>query len=69
MATKSKALFDLLYFKKQMNKIQAEQLLQNSLRINWSLFNKNDVSKFIKYTKLSKSKKMQTYQKIIAKLI
>ena len=62
----AKALFDYLYLKKLNN---LKQEIITDLRINWAEFKKEDLIKFEQYTKISKSKKMETVLKIIKKNI
>jgi len=56
IATKAKALFDFLYLKPLKQGISQEILYD--LRINWDVFNKKDYQEFLKYVKISQSKKM-----------
>ena len=66
-ATKTKALFDYLYF--YVFKTSFEQELTSDLRINWDRFTQGDFAEFSDYVKLSKSKKMQEIARIISKII
>lgn len=63
-ATKSKALFDFLYFQKRGLKTINPTFIKE-LRLNLEEMEKPDWQEFEKYVKISKSKKM----KIISKLI
>ncbi|MBU0979043.1 MAG: hypothetical protein ABIJ03_01855 [Patescibacteria group bacterium] len=56
IATKVKALFDWLYLKTFANPLAQE--IKYDLRINWQLFNLDDLAEFAQYAQLSKVKKM-----------
>ncbi|MBU0579151.1 hypothetical protein KJ628_04250 [Patescibacteria group bacterium] len=64
IATKTKALFDWLYLKTFT--ISLSQELKFDLRINWELFDKNDVIEFGQYAAVSQVKKMNQIYKIIS---
>ncbi|MEK7547503.1 MAG: hypothetical protein AAB540_01275 [Patescibacteria group bacterium] len=65
IATKAKALFDLLYLKRNLGDLKKELL--SDLRINWENFDSKDFSLFKKYVLKSKSQKMLKILKIIEK--
>lgn len=66
-ATKSKALFDFLYLKRNLGNLKTEIL--EDLRINWDNFSPEDFLSFKKYVLKSKSKKMAKILKILEKNI
>lgn len=68
IATKSKALFDYLYLKSNLNKDIMEDL-KDGLRINWEVFTKTDLAEFKTYVDLSESLKMRSVLSNIEKIL
>lgn len=66
VATKSKALFDYLYFYKRKMKVVNEQSV-DELRINFDIMEKKDWHEFDVYIGLAKSNKMEKINRIIRK--
>jgi len=66
-ATKTKALFDFLYLKRNLSKDYSYEL-NKGLRINWDEFVIADVKEFESYVNLSKSLKMKEILKRIKKI-
>ena len=62
IASKAKALFDLLYLKKLTD---PKQEIVSDLRINWDNFTSGDKKEFNRYVKLADSRKMTAIMKII----
>ena len=65
IASKSKALFDFLYLKRNFGNLKKEIL--EDLRINWDNFSKEDFNLFKNYVLESKSEKMKRILKILEK--
>ena len=63
IATKAKALCDMLYLKR--NLLITEEEIMSGLRINWENFFKDDLDKFKEYVTLSGSNKMKAILKIL----
>jgi len=66
-ATKTKALFDFLYLKRNLSKDYSYEMGEG-LRINWEEFTLTDVKEFESYVNLSKSLKMKEILKRIKKI-
>jgi len=66
-ATKAKALFDLLYLKRNMSENYSYELGEG-LRINWEEFTLSDVKEFGSFVNLSKSLKMEKILKEVKKI-
>lgn len=69
IATKAKALFDVLYLKPLPSTVAGKKRELIDLRINWSTVTQEDMMEFNKYVKLSQSPKMEQTATIIAKLL
>jgi len=65
IATKTKAIFDFLYFK--VFRTSLEQELFSDLRINWETFSKQDLDEFKDYVNLAGSKKMEKIYHLLQK--
>jgi len=63
-ATRSKALFDFIYFK-DLESDDIKDFLETGARINWSVFNKNDLKEFEYYAAKTNFVKMPQALEII----
>ena len=63
-ATKSKALFDYLYFRFLKERLVTTQEIEN-MRLNWENISKKEFEKAKKFLKLTKSKRLKEVFKII----
>lgn len=59
-ATKAKALFDFLYFRKNILPISSDLDLVEDLRLNLEMFSKKDFKELNDYSKLTNSSKMKS---------
>lgn len=69
IAKAAKALFDLLYLKALPDTSSGKRQAIADLRINWSLFNRDDLREFQGYAEASRSPKMEQVSRIISKQI
>jgi len=68
VASKAKALFDLLYLKPLPTTARGKEQVIADLRINWQNFSRSDLDEFAVYVNLSNSPKMNQVMRQIAKL-
>ena len=68
VASKAKALFDLLYLKKNINPNYKLELSEG-LRINWNNFSKADLKEFKRLCVIAKSTKMNRIAEIMESLL
>lgn len=69
IASRAKALFDLLYLKPLLNTVSGKKQELLDLRINWSSLTSGDREEFDTYVDISQSPKMRQVAAIISKLI
>ncbi len=67
-ATKSKALFDYLYLKRDISQ-NLKYEIEEGMRINWDIFSKKDLIEFYTYCKIANSNKMNKIYKIMQSII
>ena len=65
IATRAKALFDLLYLKPFSKSIKLKRLEFDDLRLNTSAPTPDDIREFSGYVKLSQSKKMEQIYRML----
>ena len=65
IATRAKALFDLLYLKPFSKSIKLKRLEFDDLRLNTSALTPDDIREFSGYVKLSQSKKMEQIYRML----
>jgi len=68
IASRAKALFDLLYLKPLPSTVSGKRQVLPDLRINWNSITKEDTEEFNRYVDVSASKKMKQVATIISKL-
>lgn len=69
IASKAKALFDLLYLKPLPSTVSGKKQVLEDFRINWGTFAQEDMKEFDRYVNLSASQKMRHVATLISKLI
>ncbi len=69
IASKAKALFDLLYLKSLPDTVSGKKQELLDLRINWDSITRDDMKEFDRYVSISQSPKMGQSANIISKLI
>lgn len=69
IASRAKALFDLLYLKVLPDTSSGKRQVIADLRINWSLVNIDDLREFQGYVEASQSPKMKQVSRIVSKQI